>query len=59
MMIDADDMLDDARWIVEHAGDPDWDRRWELQRQIGRVVGRTTSVSRMERVLYFAKEMAR
>lgn len=59
MLIDFDDTIADARFIVEHADSPDWDECWQLQLEIRRVIGRMTSPTRLARVLFFAQEMAR
>lgn len=58
MLHDFDDVIVDLDWIIAL---PD-DRREEvfaLQRRIDRVVSRMNSISRLDRVLYFAEEMAR
>lgn len=58
-LIDFDETIANARFIVEHADSPDWDECWQLQLEIRRVIGRMTSPTRLHRVLYFAREMAR
>mgnify|MGYP000436332181 CR=1 FL=1 len=59
LLIDFDDTIADARFIVENADNPDWDDCWQLQIEIRRVISRMTSPTRLHRVLYFAQEMAR
>jgi len=58
-LIDVDDTIANARFIAEHADGPDWDECWQLQLDIRRVISRMTSPTRLDRVLYFAREMAR
>lgn len=59
MLIDADDMISNARFIAEHADGPAWDECWQLQLEIRRVISRMTSPMRLHRVLFFAQEMSR
>lgn len=59
LLIDFDDTIADARFIVENADNPDWDECWQLQLEIRRVISRMTSPTRLDRVLFFAQEMAR
>jgi hypothetical protein len=59
IMLDADEVIASARWIVAHASDEDRESCWQLQLEIDRVVSRMTSPTRLARVLFFAQEMAR
>lgn len=59
LVIDFDDTIANARFIVEHANDPSWDECWQLQLEIRRVIGRMVSPTRLSRVLYFAQEISR
>lgn len=56
---DADDVIEELRFIVKHAADDNWDKCWELKVEIERVISRTTDVNRLQRILYFAKEMSK
>lgn len=59
IMLDFDEVIASARWIVAHASDEDREECWQLQLEIDRVVSRMTSPTRLARVLFFAQEMAR
>lgn len=59
MLHDADDVIADLDFIIEHAGDDNWDECWKLRHDIDLIVSRMTSPTRLERVLIFAKEMSK
>lgn len=55
---DADEVIDELDFIIAHADDENWSGCWELRVEIERVISRMTSETRLNRVLYFAREMA-
>lgn len=59
MLINSDIVIEHLDFIVEHGGDPAWGECWELRQKIDRVCSRMMSPSRLQRILYFAKEMSK
>lgn len=57
--VDLDEAMEDLDWIIAQASDEQHKRLWALQRAIGKVVDRMTSVSRLQRVLIYVTELAR
>lgn len=59
MLHDFEDAMSDLDFIIEHAADPGWKECWQLRVDIERVTARMRSETRLQRVLYFAREMSK
>ena len=59
MLHDADDVIADLDFIIGHFGDPGWKECWQLRVDIERVISRMTDVARLQRILYYAREISK